>query len=125
MSDVDLRTLLAFHRAHEKLVTLTAVHPPSTFGHLNFVGDQVVEFDEKPHGRTVWINGGFFAIEPGVFDSIGGDDVDLSRAPLENLANDRQFMAFRHLGFWQCLDTTRDKEQLETRWKSRAGRLWR
>jgi len=125
VSDVDLGALLAFHRAHGRLATLTAVRPPARFGHLEMDGDQIVEFAEKPPAAEGWINGAFFVLEPGVFDYIEGDSVDFERAPLENLAKDGQLMAYRHDGFWQCMDTVRDRDLLERLWRSSAPwRVW-
>ncbi len=113
LSDVDLQALLAFHRSHGKLATVTAVRPPARFGHLEFDGDRVVEFSEKPQTAEGWINGAFFVLEPGVFDYIEDDRTAWEREPMEGLARDGQLMAYRHDGFWQCMDTLRDKKRLE------------
>jgi glucose-1-phosphate cytidylyltransferase len=118
VSDIDLAKLLAFHRSHGKLATLTAVRPPARFGHLELEGNQIVEFSEKPQTGEGWINGAFFVLEPGVFDYIDGDDTQWEKAPLENLARDGQLMAYCHTSFWQCMDTLRDKRLLENLWKS-------
>jgi len=118
VSDVDLDDLLAFHRSHGKLLTVTAVRPPARFGHMQFDGNRVMEFSEKPQAAEGWINGGFFVAEPGIFDYIDGDDTPFERAPLEGLARDEQLMAYRHESFWQCMDTLRDKILLETLWDS-------
>ncbi|HEY8368552.1 MAG TPA: glucose-1-phosphate cytidylyltransferase [Thermodesulfobacteriota bacterium] len=127
VSDVDLRRLLAFHRAHGKLATLTAVRPAARFGHLDLDGDRVVEFSEKPQTREGWINGAFFVLEPGVMDYIDGDDTQWEREPLERLARDGQLMAYRHTSFWQCMDTLRDKVLLNELWNSGRApwRIWR
>ena len=127
VSDVDLRQLLAFHRAHGKLATLTAVRPAARFGHLDLDGDRVVEFSEKPQTREGWINGAFFVLEPGVMDYIDGDDTQWEREPLERLARDGQLMAYRHTSFWQCMDTLRDKVLLNELWNSGRApwRIWR
>lgn len=117
VSDVDLDRLLAFHRAHGRLATLTAVRPPARYGHLVTDGDQIVEFSEKPQIGEGWINGAFFVLEPQVFDYIEGDDTQFEREPLENLAKDGQLMAYRHHGFWQCMDTLREKHVLEEMWR--------
>jgi glucose-1-phosphate cytidylyltransferase len=117
VSNVNLRELLAFHRAHGKLATLTAVRPPARFGHLDLKGDQITEFSEKPQTREGWINGAFFVLEPGIFDYIDGDDTQWEREPLERLAHDGQLMAYRHASFWQCMDTLRDKRLLESLWE--------
>lgn len=118
VSDVNLHDLLAFHRSHGKLVTLTAVRPTARFGQLDLDGDQVTEFSEKPQTREGWINGAFFVLEPGVFDYIDGDDTQWEREPLERLARDGQLMAFRHTSFWQCMDTLRDKHLLNNLWET-------
>ena len=118
VSDVNLRDLLAFHRSHGKLATLTAVRPTARFGHLELDGYRVEEFSEKPQTREGWINGAFFVLEPGVFDYIDGDDTQWEREPLEQLAKDQQLMAYQHTSFWQCMDTMRDKRLLEELWES-------
>jgi glucose-1-phosphate cytidylyltransferase len=118
LGDVDVQGLVAFHRAHGKLATVTAVRPPSRFGGLHLDGDYVGEFSEKPQTGEGWINGGFFVFEPGALDYIAGDSTSLERKPLERLSADRQLMAFRHSGFWQPMDTLRDKELLESLWAS-------
>ena len=120
LSDVDLDALLEFHRAHGKLATLTAARPPARYGHLKFDGDRVAEFTEKPQTAEGWINAAFFILEPDVFDYIEGDDTQWEREPLERLSRDGELMAFRHEGFWQCMDTLREKHILETIWA--AGR---
>lgn len=120
VSDVDLPDLLAFHRSHGKLATLTAVRPPARFGHLELDGNQIVEFSEKPQTGEGWINGAFFVLEPQVFDYIGGDDTQWEREPLEELAKDGQLMAYLHEGFWQCMDTLRDKRALQSMWDGGA-----
>ena len=116
VSDVNLHDLLAFHRSHGKLATLTAVRPPARFGHLDLDGDQICEFSEKPQTKEGWINGAFFVLEPEIFDYIDGDDTQWEKAPLERLARDGQLMAYKHDGFWQCMDTLRDKHRLEALW---------
>ncbi len=118
VSNVDLRKLLAFHRSHGKLATLTAVRPPARFGHLDLDGDRVLEFSEKPQTKEGWINGAYFVLEPGIFEYIEGDDTQWERGPLERLAKDGQLMAYRHEDFWQCMDTLRDKRLLEELWQS-------
>ena len=116
--DVDIRKLLEFHRRHGRLATVTAVRPPARFGTMHFEGEQVLEFKEKLQTREGWINGGFFVFEPGVFDYLGGDDTVLEATPLETLAADGQLMAYKHDGFWQCMDTLRDKMRLQEMWAS-------
>src|SRR5579884_342453 len=118
VSNVDLNALLAFHRSHGKIATLAAVRPPARFGHLEFDGDSVVEFSEKPQTGEGWINGAFFVLEPAVFDYIEGDKTPFERAPLQRLAREGQLMAYRHTSFWQCMDTLRDKKLLESLWES-------
>lgn len=117
VSDVDLNKLLAFHRSHGKLATLTAVRPPARFGHLEIVGDEIREFSEKSQIKEGRINGAFFVLEQGVFDYIDGDNTLFEREPLEGLAADGQLMAYRHDSFWQCMDTLRDKVLLEELWQ--------
>ncbi len=117
VSDVNLHDLLAFHRSHGKLATLTAVRPPARYGYMNFDGDRVVEFTEKPQIGEGWINGAFFVLEPEVFDYIEGDSTVWEREPLENLTRDGQLMAYRHTSFWQCMDTLREKHILESFWQ--------
>jgi glucose-1-phosphate cytidylyltransferase len=117
VSDVDLDALLAYHRSHGKLATLTTVRPPARFGHIEFEGDQVTTFTEKPQTAEGWINGAFFVLEPEIFDYIEGDDTQWEKEPLERLAADGQLMAYRHTSFWQCMDTIRDKLLLEKLWQ--------
>ena len=114
LSDVDLGALVAFHRAHGKAATVTAVRPPSRFGGLDLDGTRVHRFSEKPQTGEGWINGGFFVFEPRVLDLIAGDATILEREPLERLAASGELMAFRHEGFWQPMDTLRDKQLLES-----------
>ena len=118
VSDVNLDDLLAFHRSHGKLATLTAVRPTARFGHLEMNGDQIIEFSEKPQTREGWINGAFFVLEPDVFDYIEGDATQWEKEPLEQLAREGQLMAYRHTSFWQCMDTLREKKYLESLWDS-------
>jgi len=118
VGDVDISKLLAFHRAHGKLATVTAVRPPARFGGLNLDGDAVREFSEKPQTGEGWINGGFFVFERGVYDYLSADDTILERDPLERLAADGQLMAYKHAGFWQPMDTIRDRQLLESLWNT-------
>lgn len=125
VSDIDLDALLAFHRSHGRLVTLTAVRPPARFGHLEIDGDRVAEFSEKPQIGEGWINGAFFVMEPGVAEYIDGDATQFELEPLTRLAKDGELMAYRHHRFWQCMDTIRDKKRLETLWSESAPwRVW-
>lgn len=118
LSDVDLDALLAFHAAHGRLATVTAVRPPARFGGLDLDGDRVREFTEKPQAEGGWINGGFFVFDAGVFDYLDGDGAILEREPLERLARDGELMAFRHEGFFQPMDTLRERDRLEHLWAS-------
>jgi len=117
VGDVDLDKLLAFHRKHGGLVSLTAVRPPARFGALEFDGDRIRHFKEKSILHEGWINGGFFVIEPAALDYIQ-DDVMWEHAPMEKLAADGRLFAHRHEGFWQCMDTLRDLKYLETLWNN-------
>lgn len=123
VSDINLERLLAFHRSHGKLATVTAVRPPARYGHMVFDGDVVIRFDEKPQTSEGWINGAFFILEPQVYDYIDGDMVMFEHAPMERLAAEGQLMAYRHEGFWACMDTLRDKHKLEEMWQS-GDRPW-
>ncbi|MBI4347012.1 MAG: glucose-1-phosphate cytidylyltransferase [Elusimicrobia bacterium] len=118
VADVDLKALVAFHRKHGRLATVTAVRPPARFGALNLRGDAVKSFSEKPQTGEGWINGGFFVFEPRALAYMGGDDVPLEKEPLERLAADGQLMAFKHDGFWHPMDTVRDRQLLESLWAS-------
>ena len=117
VSDVPLDRLLAFHRAHGRIATVTAVRPPARFGGLVFDGDQVVDFQEKPQIGEGWINGGFMVFEPAVFRYLDDDATSLEADALTRLAADRQLMAWRHEGFWQCMDTLRELRLLERLWQ--------
>ncbi len=116
VSDIDLKALIDFHKSHGKMVTVTAVRPGARFGELQMDGHTVSAFQEKPQLEQGWINGGYFVIEPAFFDLIDGDATMLEREPLEHVASLGQFMAYRHDGFWQCMDTKRDHELLEMLW---------
>jgi glucose-1-phosphate cytidylyltransferase len=123
LANIDLDALLAFHRSHGKLATLTAVRPPARFGHLEIEGDQIVRFDEKPQTGEGWINGAFFVLEPEVGEYIEGDKIMFELAPLQKLAADGQLMAYRHHGFWQAMDTLRDMKALQRMWETDP--LWK
>jgi glucose-1-phosphate cytidylyltransferase len=127
VSDVDLKALLAFHRGHRKLATVTAVRPPARYGYMEFDGSRVSRFSEKPQTAEGWINGAFFVLEPAVLDYIDGDDTMWEHAPLERLAAEGQLMAYKHTSFWQCMDTLRDKHVLQKLWDSGnpPWRIWR
>ena len=113
VSDVDLDALLRFHREHGLVATLTGVQPDGRFGVLDLQGERIRSFREKSRDDMGWINGGFMVLEPKVFDYIAGDETMFEREPLEQLANEGQLGCYRHRGFWQCMDTLRDKEKLE------------
>jgi glucose-1-phosphate cytidylyltransferase len=121
---IDLGALRAFHRAHGRLATVTAVRPPARFGNLALDADRVREFAEKPQTGEGWINGGFFVFEPGVFDYIRDDATSLEQEPLVRLADEGQLMAFQHEGFWQPMDTVRERQLLESLWAS-GGAPWK
>lgn len=117
VANVDIPALLAFHRSHGKDATITATQPSGRFGALNLDGDDLVRsFQEKPAGDGAWINGGFFVLEPTIFERIAGDSTVFEKEPLEGLARDGQMAAYRHAGFWQPMDTMRDKLHLEELW---------
>lgn len=120
VADIDLDALLKFHKGHGKMVTVSAVRPVARFGELELQGDIVASFQEKPQLHDGWINGGFFVIEPSFFDLIAGDDTMLERQPLEEVAKLGQLMAYRHEGFWHCMDTKRDHDLLESLWEKGA-----
>jgi glucose-1-phosphate cytidylyltransferase len=117
LANINIAKLLEFHESHGKLATLTAVRPPSRFGEINFKGEQVVGFREKPQVGEGWINGGFFVLEPDVADYIEGDDMPFERYPLETLSKEGQLMAYKHDGFWQPMDVIREMQYLEELWK--------
>lgn len=116
LANIDIDALLNFHKNHGKLVTVTAVHPGARFGELNIDKGAVREFQEKPQMGQGWINGGFFIMQPEFFDLIADDETILERGPLEAAASAGQLMAFKHNGFWQCMDTQRDRDYLEQLW---------
>ncbi len=120
VADIDLNALLAFHRSHGKMVTISAVRPAARFGELKLNGGLVSSFQEKPQLHEGWINGGFFIFEPAFFDLIDGDKTLLEREPLEQATNAGELMAYRHDGFWHCMDTKRDHELLESLWEKGA-----
>ena len=126
VADVDITSLIAFHRAHGKAATLTAVSPPGRYGALSMQGDKVASFIEKPPGDNAYINGGFFVLNPSVLDLIEGDQTPWEATPLETLARAEQLMAWRHSGFWQPMDTLRDKNALEAIWLSGSApwKVW-
>ena len=124
VADIDLNALVDFHKKHGRMVTVSSVHPGARFGEIRMEGDKVVSFQEKPQTSQGWINGGFFVIEPEFFALIEGDDTVLEREPLEKAAALGELMAYRHDGFWHCMDTKRDRDTLEELWQSGAA-PWR
>lgn len=118
LANVDLHALFAFHKRHGRLATVTAVRPPARFGGLALDGDQVTRFSEKPQAREGWINGGFFVLDRRVMDYIPGDATLWELDPLERLAEEGQLHAYRHEGFWQPMDTLREKHMLDRLWES-------
>jgi glucose-1-phosphate cytidylyltransferase len=120
LSDVDIAALVAFHRTHGRLATLTAVRPPARFGALELDDEIVRGFSEKSQASEGWINGGFMVLEPGVLEYLDGDDCSLEREPVERLAAEGELMAYRHEGFWQPMDTLRDQRLLQSMWDTGA-----
>lgn len=119
VADINIQDLINFHKTHGKIATITASQLGGRFGALNLVEGNLVDvFKEKPKGDVSWVNAGFFVLEPKVFDYIKGDDTFFEKEPLENLARDRQLVAYKHSGFWHPMDTIRDKSHLETLWQS-------
>ncbi|MBW4046351.1 MAG: glucose-1-phosphate cytidylyltransferase [Proteobacteria bacterium] len=118
VADIDIGELINFHREKGVLATLTAVQPPGRFGALDIQGNSVRSFQEKPHGDGSWINGGYFVLSPRVIDYIRDDSTSWEREPMEKLASEGQLSAYRHEGFWQPMDTLRDKTHLETLWQA-------
>ena len=118
LSNINLDSLISFHREHGKLVTMTAVRPSARFGELELNENKVISFKEKPQLQKGWINGGFFVVEPSFLEMIEGDQTMLEREPLELASNMGELMVYKHQGFWQCMDTKRDKDLLEKIWLS-------
>ena len=113
LANINIDNLLSFHKSHGKLVTVSAVRPPGRFGVIKLNDDRVVDFKEKSKTEEGWINGGFFVIEPDFFNFIDGDDSYLEREPLERAVKEKELFAYKHEGFWQCMDTKRDMKNLE------------
>jgi glucose-1-phosphate cytidylyltransferase len=126
LSNVNINKLINFHKKNNTKATVTAVQPPGRFGTLNISENKITNFKEKPAGDGNWINGGFFVLEPSVFDYIQNDSTLWEREPLENLAKENHLSAFRHSGFWQPLDTLRDKNYLDDLWTSNNApwKIW-
>ena len=116
LSNIDINQLLSFHKENQKLATVSAVHPSARFGELDLNGNKVISFKEKPQLQKGWINGGFFVLEPKFFDYIDDDQTMLEREPLEKASQESQLFAYKHKGFWQCMDTRRDHQFLENLW---------
>jgi glucose-1-phosphate cytidylyltransferase len=123
VADIDLDALLAFHRSHGKMVTVSAVRPVARFGEIEIDGPRVVSFQEKRQMHGGWINGGYFVVEPAFFDLISGDSSMLEHEPLEQATQAGELMVYRHEGFWQCMDTKRDLDHLQSLWESH-GAFW-
>lgn len=126
VADVDIPATLEFHRSHGKLATMTAIRPESRYGIIDLEGNQVLSFREKSQSDVGWINAGFMVLDPKALDYVAGDSTMFERDPMENLARDGELMCYRHQGFWQCMDTLRDKQKLDSLWESGAApwRLW-
>ena len=126
VADIDIAKLVAFHKAHDKEATLTAVYPPGRFGALDIVNNQIMKFQEKPKGDGALVNGGFFVLSPKVIERIKGDSTIWEQEPLKGLATDGQLMCYKHEGFWQPMDTLRDKTLLEELWQNNKApwKVW-
>jgi glucose-1-phosphate cytidylyltransferase len=118
VADLNVASLLEFHKSHGKLATVTTVRSPERFGRIAFSGDQVTNFYEKPENSEGWINGGFFVFNAGVLDYIEGDATILEREPIERLARAGELVGYRHSGFWSCMDTLKEKTYLDELWAS-------
>jgi glucose-1-phosphate cytidylyltransferase len=127
LGDINISELLQHHKQEGRLATVTATQPPGRFGALKLNENQVQRFEEKPHGDGAWINGGFFVLSPKVIDYINGDETVWEKEPMEQLAEDNQFSAYFHSGFWQPMDTLRDKNQLEEMWQNEKApwKIWK
>ena len=121
VSNINLKKLLNFHRKSKKKITLTAVHPPARFGELSITKDMVTNFEEKPQLQRGWINGGYFVVEPTFLKLIGNKNVMLERSPLKKAVKTKNLSAFKHTGFWMCMDTVRDKEVLDNLVKTKKS----
>ena len=126
LADINISSLIKFHKENKKLATVTAVQPPGRYGALNIDGENVHSFHEKPDGDGSWINGGYFVLEPDVLNLIENDDTCWEEEPLKKLASSGQLNAYRHNGFWQPMDTLRDRQRLETLWQSKQApwKVW-
>jgi len=124
LSDVNLNKLETFHKKHKKIATVTAVHPPVRFGELKIKNTKVIKFDEKPESRSSWINGGFFILNYGVFNYIKNDKTVFEKFPLEMLSKNNHLMAYKHEGFWKCMDNMGDKNFLDKMFKNKKKTPW-
>lgn len=126
VSNVNINELLKFHKQHKKLATITSIHPSGRYGNIDFDGDKVVSFREKSSLDVGWINGGFMVLEPDVLDFVKDENVMFEQEPMEKIAEAGEMVCFKHLGFWQCMDTLRDKQKLESLWaeKKAPWKLW-
>ena len=126
VADLDIETVVKFHHSHGKLATVTTVRTPARFGRAAFEGDRICDFNEKPQSGEGWINGGFFVLNSKAIDYIEGDDSPWEKKPLEGLAKDGQMMGYRHYGFWSCMDTLWEKNNLEELWSSKKApwKIW-
>ena len=125
VSDVNIKDLVSFHKAHGKLVTLTSIELPGRYGTIETDAHEVVKyFKEKPNDKDIWINGGYFVLEPGIFKYLDSDmeNIQWEKGPLENIANDKELVAYKHRGFWKCMDAMRDKIELEELWESNQAK---
>ena len=126
VADINLQSLLEFHNNHGKLATVTTVRSPARFGRINFSGDQIIRFYEKPQAAEGWINGGYFILNRKAIDYVDDDSTIWEREPVERLAKDGQLMGFRHDGFWSCMDTLKEKRYLEDLWNENGApwKIW-
>jgi len=126
VSNIDIEKLIQLHKSKSKIATICTVHPSARFGELTIINDEVKSFKEKPQTNQGWINGGFFVFEPEIFEYIEGDQTVLEESPLENLAKNNQLAAFKHEGFWQCMDNVRDRNYLQKLWEKNEAhwKLW-
>ena len=126
VADIDLEKLVKFHKSHNKYATVTAVRPAGRFGVMKFNGNKVIDFHEKPQVSEGWINGGFFVFESEIFNYLEGDHSILEGKPMEQLVRDGQLMAYKHRGFWHCMDTPRDRDDLNKMWldKTAKWKVW-
>lgn len=122
VTDAPIDKILEFHKSHRKAITLTAVHPAGRFGIMDIENDQVKSFREKSASDVGWVNGGFMVLEPSVFDYIEGDETVFEKEPIEKMCRDGQLMAYKYSGYWQCMDTMRDKEELEKLWNTKNAK---